>query len=329
MSTILVKGVLKQASAKDKGALIRSESEFRHWITKDGGGRFSADPDRYHLFISPACPWSHRVMLMRKLKGLCDVISVTLLDAIKGDNGWKFEHHSLPEWLEVSQEHFLYEVYLKADPEYTGKVSVPVLWDRKLDTIVSNDSGDIMRMFNTVFADYGQVDYDYCPPSRLPEIERINSYIHENITHNIYQAGFSSVQADYDDAVNKIFRAFDELDRRLSLQRYLAGNTLTEADLNFFTTLVRFDVVYYVHFKVCLHRVSDYEHLREYLRDLYQIPAIAETVDMEHIKRHYYRSHYELNPNGIIPAGPAVDFTSPHLRDYMGTNDVDTLAVEC
>ncbi|MBW8183529.1 glutathione S-transferase family protein [Shewanella nanhaiensis] len=328
MNKELINGVLKQVKQSERKAINSSESEFRNWIVKDDTGLFKAQPGRYHLFISPACPWSHRVMLMRKLKGLQDIISVTQLDAIKGENGWRFEHHSLPEWLEVSGEHFLYELYLQADPQYTGKVSVPVLWDKERETIVSNDSADIMRMFNNVFASYSKGDYDYSPPSRQPDINRINQYIHKHITNSIYQAGFATAQAEYDDAINKVFKAFDELNHRLSLHRYLVGNTLTEADLNFFTTLIRFDVVYFVHFKVCRHRVSDYVHLKEYLRDLYQTPAIAETVDMEHIKRHYYRSHKQLNPNGIIPSGPSVDLTSPHLRDYMGINNVEDYLIK-
>jgi putative glutathione S-transferase len=323
MNKILVNGILSQASTQSNEKFIRPESVFRNWITEDGTSRFKAEPNRYHLFISPACPWSHRVMLMRELKGLNRVISVTELDAIKGENGWQFSQQSFPEWLEASAKHFLYEVYQLADPLYTGRITVPVLWDKKLATIVSNESADIMRMLNVAFESYALSQYDYNPLNLQGEINQINKFIYENISNGVYKAGFATVQTHYNEAVNSLFKAFDELDRRLSMRRYLVGNILTEADLMFFTTLIRFDVIYFVHFKLCLHKISDYEHLSEYLRELYQIPGISKTVDIEHMKKHYYLSHKQLNPNGIIPIGPVFDFTSPHLRDYMGTNNIE------
>jgi len=292
-------------AAKD-GKFHRSQSQFR---CKIGDNLFPAERDRYHLYVSLACPWAHRTLIFRKLKGLEDIIPVTVVDPRMMDHGWQF---SEPEPL-YGFTH-MHQLYAKADPRYSGRVTVPVLWDKKQETIVCNESAETIRIFNTAFnALTGNTD-DYYPANLHKEIDAINAFVYDNINNGVYKCGFATVQNVYEEAFDALFAALDDLEIRLSGQRYLTGNHISEADWRLFTTLVRFDAVYYSHFKCNRQRISDFPNLWGYLRDLYQEPGIAETVNMEHIKRHYYYSHESINPTRIVPKGPILDFNAPHDR---------------
>lgn len=308
-------------TASTGGKFERKASSFRHWITKDGRAGpsgvsgFNAESGRYHLYVSLACPWAHRTVIYRKLKGLEDMISMSVVNAFMGDDGWTFE---LGEGvIEDTVNHAIYahEIYTKAAPDYTGRVTVPILWDKKTNTIVSNESAEIIRMFNSAFDDIGATELDFSPEHLLNDIDELNAFIYPTINNGVYRAGFATTQAAYDDAVAEVFGALETVEQRLSTQRYLIGDEITEADWRLFTTLIRFDAVYVGHFKCNLKRIVDYPNIWGYLRDLFQQPGVSETVNIDYIKAHYYGSHETINPTLIIPKGPELDFFSQHHRD--------------
>lgn len=311
-------------TASTGGHFKRTEAQFRNWVTQDGApgptgkGGFIAESGRYHLYVSLACPWAHRTLIMRQLKGLQEHIAVSVVHPLMLDNGWTFGI-DFPDATGDSlyQHEFLYQLYLHAKSDYTGRVTVPVLWDTQSHTIVSNESADIIRMFNTAFDDLGATPGDFYPAEKRPLIDELNSWIYPNVNNGVYKAGFATSQSAYDEAVNTVFNALDILDARLAQQRFLTGNTPTEADIRLWTTLVRFDPVYHTHFKCDKRRLSDYPNLFGFLRDIYQLPGIAQTVNMPHIRHHYYRSHGTINPHGIISIGPEQDLSTPHGRDSM------------
>ncbi|MCG3878474.1 glutathione S-transferase family protein [Psychrobacter sp. Ps6] len=305
------------------GRFEREDAGFRNWVTVDGSagptgvGGFKAESDRYHLYVSLACPWAHRTLVYRKLKGLEQIIPISVVHPFMGEHGWTFAEGEGVIADPLIHADYAYELYIKAKPNYTGRVTVPILWDKKTNTIVSNESSEIIRMFNSAFDEVGALAGDFSPASLLPEIDDINAFVYTTINNGVYKAGFSTTQEAYEEAVIELFAALDTLEARLADKRYLTGSTITEADWRLFTTLVRFDAVYVGHFKCNLRRIIDYPNLWGYLRDLYQVPGIAETVNMEHIKQHYYTSHANINPTRIIPIGPAIDFTTAHHRDQL------------
>ncbi len=296
-----------------EGAFRRQDSRFRNWLTPDGeagpDGKpgFKAEKGRYHLYVSLACPWAHRTLIFRELKQLQDYIDVTVVDPIMLENGWEMNDP-------LYDFNFLYQLYLKADSNYEGRVTVPVLWDKKTQTIVSNESSEIIRMFNTAFNELtGNVE-DYYPDSQRETIDEVNERIYHTINNGVYLAGFATTQAAYEEAFNKLFDSLDWVESRLSKQRYIAGDSITEADWRLFTTLIRFDAVYFGHFKTNRQMIANYPSISGYLRELYQVQGIAETVDFYHIKTHYYASHLMINPTGVVPTGPQQDFTIAHNR---------------
>jgi glutathionyl-hydroquinone reductase len=297
------------------GAFKRQESSFRHQVTADGSSGFKAEPGRYHLYVSLACPWAHRTLVVRRLKGLEEAIPVSVVDPHMGEQGWWFGEHPGGTPDRVSGKRFLHEVYTLADPGYTGRVTVPVLWDTRKRTIVNNESAEIIRMLNREFDAWGDASVDLYPERLREEIDRVNARIYEAVNNGVYKAGFATAQEVYERAFDALFEALDEMELRLSGRRYLVSDDApTEADWRFFTTLVRFDAVYHGHFKCNLRRIADYRNLSNYLRDLYQVPGVAGTVNLDHIKRHYYGSHPTINPTGIVPQGPELDFSAPHDR---------------
>jgi glutathionyl-hydroquinone reductase len=304
------------------GRFKRTEPKFRNWVTPDGSagpsgsGGFKAERGRYHLYVSLACPWAHRTVLFRKLKGLEDVISMTGVEPLMGDEGWQFGPDGDLDTVNGTQK--LNQIYLLTEPRYTGRVSVPVLWDKERRTIVNNESPEIIRMLNTAFDAFTNNRTDYYPAELRGEIDAVNALVFKNINNGVYRSGFASTQEAYEEAFLDLFGALDQLEGRLSRQRYLAGGAITEADWRLFTTLIRFDAVYVGHFKCNLRRIADYPNLSNYLRDLYQVPGVAETVNMDHIKRHYYGSMRNLNPSGVVPLGPALDFEAKHDRARFG-----------
>ncbi|WP_127168326.1 glutathione S-transferase family protein [Xanthomonas sp. BRIP62415] len=305
---------------KSGGRFERSQSQFRNWVTRDGSpgrhgeGGFQAAPGRYHLYVSLACPWAHRTLIFRRLKGLEAMIDVSVVNWLMRDQGWTFDPGPGVIADPVHHAKRLYEVYLNADPRYTGRVTVPVLWDRERNTVVSNESADIIRMFNSAFDEVGAAAGDFYPAPLREQIDEINARVYDTVNNGVYKAGFATTQAAYEEAVLPLFESLDWLDARLGRQRYLCGDQLTEADWRLFTTLVRFDAVYVGHFKCNLRRIADYPQLSGYLRELYQMPGIAETVNFQHIKHHYYQSHDMINPTGIVPLGPLLDLQAPHGR---------------
>jgi putative glutathione S-transferase len=313
-------------TAETRGKFVRSESQFRNWVTADGSpgpsgkGGFAAEPYRYHLYISRACPWAHRTLIFRLLKGLESMIEISSVNSFMGPEGWTFDAGPgvIPD--PINDARALYDVYLAADPRYSGRVTVPVLWDKHTETIVSNESAEIIRMFNSAFDSEGAARGDYYPEPLRAEIDEINSAVYSNVNNGVYKAGFATTQSAYEEAVVPLFETLDMLEQRLESRRYLIGAQITEADWRLFTTLVRFDTVYYFHFKCNLRRIVDYENLWRYLRDLYQHPGIAATVDLEFCKQHYFRSHESVNPTRIVPIGPDLDFTSPHRREQLGNS---------
>jgi glutathionyl-hydroquinone reductase len=318
---LLVDGAWQDTDMRTKdGHFIRRPTNFHNYVTADGSpeptgkGGFPAEAGRYHLYVSLACPWAHRTLILRKLKKLDDVISVSVTKALLGSRGWEFgsEPGATPD--SVNGKATLAEIYVIADPHYSGRVSVPVLWDKKQKTIVNNESAEIIRMLNSAFDAFTDVRTDYYPPHLREEIDGINALIYETVNNGVYASGFATSQAAYEEAARKVFATLDQLEARLSRQRYLVGRQITEADWRLFTTLVRFDAVYYSHFKCNLRRIIDYPNLWNYLRELYQVPGVAETVNLDHIKRHYYGSHRNVNPTGIVPIGPLIDFKLPHDR---------------
>lgn len=302
------------------GRFEREDAGFRNWVTVDGSagpsgvGGFKAEANRYHLYVSLACPWAHRTTIYRKLKGLEDMISLSVVHPFMGDKGWTFAEGAGVIADTIVNASYLYEVYVAAKPDYTGRVTVPILWDKKTNTIVSNESSEIIRMLNSAFDEVGATAVNFLPAELLAEIDKVNEFVYSAINNGVYKAGFATTEAAYKEAVVVLFDALDTLEARLADQRYLLGDTITEADWRLFTTLVRFDAVYVGHFKCNIRRIVDYPNLWGYLRDLYQVPGIDETVSIEHIKAHYYTSHANINPTRIIPVGPVLDFNEPHDR---------------
>lgn len=308
---------------KTGGRFQRQDSAFRNWITADGSAGpsgdsgFKAEAGRYHLYVSLACPWAHRSLIFRKLKKLEEIIPLSVVHWHMGDEGWTFQEGRgvIPD--SVNGADRLYEVYLKAKPDYTGRVTVPVLWDKKRETIVSNESAEIIRMFNSAFDGLTGSTLDFYPGHLRAEIDTVNEAIYSKVNNGVYKAGFATSQQAYEEAFDALFATLDDLEQRLARQRYLAGGRITEADWRLFTTLLRFDAVYHGHFKCNLKRLVDYPNLWAYTRELYQVPGVAETVDLFHIKHHYYGSHPTVNPSGIVPKGPAIDFDTPHNREAL------------
>ncbi len=303
------------------GKFVRKASAFRNWVTQDGSpgpsgeGGFAAEESRYHLYVSLACPWAHRTLVFRKLKGLEDLIPVTVVDHFMGNQGWTMSGADGSTIDEVNNATRLHEIYTRADPQYSGRVTVPVLWDKHGNTIVSNESSEIIRMFNSAFNHLTGNETDYFPPALHEEIDAVNDDVYNNINNGVYKCGFATSQEAYDEAFHHLFDALSRMEERLEFNRYLLGDELTEADWRLFTTLVRFDAVYVGHFKCNKKRIADHPNLSNYLRELYQMEGIAETVNMDHIKKHYFGSHKTINPTGIVPNGPKLDLTSPHDRD--------------
>jgi putative glutathione S-transferase len=305
-----------------RGHFIREFSKFRHWITPDGKpgpsgeGGFRAEPNRYHLFVSPSCPWAHRTIIMRKLKRLEGIISMSIADQPKTE-GWAYSE-AIDDFQPCTDGVFrLYQVYAATDANYTGKVTVPTLWDRQRKRIVNNESSEIIRMFNSAFNAFTDISYDFYPESLRAEIDRVNEFVYSDLNNGVYRAGFAQSQEAYEEAARKVFHALDTLEQRLANQRYLGGDRITVADWRAFPTLLRFDLVYYSHFKCNLRRVQDYPNLANYLRELYQWPGIKETFNLEKIKAGYY-SQRNVNPTGIVPLGPILDHLErPHDRQRL------------
>ena len=303
------------------GRFVRSESPFRNWVTPDGApgpsgeGGYRAEPGRYHLYVSYACPWAHRTLIFRALKGLTEMIDVSVVHWFMGDEGWTFEPDEdgvVGDKLGGARR--LYEVYLRANPTMTGRVTVPILWDKQRETIVSNESAEIIRMFNSAFVGAGAAAGDYYPEPLRPEIDALNARIYETVNNGVYRCGFATTQAAYDEAVEPLFETLEFLDARLADRRFLLGDAPTEADWRLFPTLVRFDPVYVGHFKCNRKRLVDYDNLWGFARDLYQWPGIAETINFDHNRKHYYGSHETVNPTRIVPVGPTIDWSAPHDR---------------
>ncbi|HXI69958.1 MAG TPA: glutathione S-transferase family protein [Verrucomicrobiae bacterium] len=310
MNTVHVKGV-------DTGEFRRQPDAFRSWVTADNSSPFPAAPGRYHLYISLACPWACRTLIVRKLKRLEQAVGVTVADPVRDERGWAFRDGPGFGRDTVNGFQFLSEAYLAADAKYSGHVSVPVLWDNETRQIVNNSEDDICRMFNGVFSRFGDSAVDLFPADLADEQERLSAFIYENVNNGVYQAGFATTQTAYEKAVRAVFAALDQLEERLGNRRYLFGNHIVETDWRLFCTLIRFDAVYHGHFKCNLRRIVDYPNLDEYLRDLYQQPGIAETVNFDHIKRHYYLTHDDINPTRIVPVGPILDLQRPHGRERL------------
>ncbi|SFD17411.1 putative glutathione S-transferase [Thiohalospira halophila DSM 15071] len=321
---LLVEGELHEGwleQEQEGGEFVRKAQPFRNWITPDGSpgptgeGGFPAEAGRYHLYVSYACPWAHRVLAVRALKGLESMISVDVVNPVMGSKSWDFAT-DFPGTTgdTVNGAEYLYENYLRADPKVTGIVTVPCLWDKERGTIVNNESADLVRMLGSAFDGVDARPLDLYPEDLQEAIEALNEFIYEDVNNGVYRAGFATAQDAYEAAWERLFEALDRLEEHLGEQTWLTGGRVTEADWRLFTTLVRFDAVYYSHFKCNARRLMDYPELWDYTRALYQTPGIAETVRMDHIKHHYYRSHPSLNPTGIVPAGPLLDFEAPTRR---------------
>ena len=308
------------APETEGGRFVRPDSPFRNWVSRDGDSGFPAEAGRYHLYVSLACPWAHRTLILRKLKGLEEAITVSVVDPIMGDQGWHFSDGPgcVPDT--VNGCDYLREVYVLGDPRYTGRVTVPLLWDKVAGAAVSNESADIIRMLNSEFDDIADDRIDFYPPDLRDAIERINAWVYDDINNGVYKTGFAQTQSAYEEAYDALFAALDGVEGRLGEHRYLVGNRVTEADWRLFTTLVRFDPVYVGHFKCNRQRIADFPNLANYLRELYQVPGVAETVNLDHIKRHYYGSHPGLNPTGIVPKGPVLDYGAAHDRDRFASS---------
>ncbi len=302
---------------KSGGRFERPQTAFRDAVRADGSSAFAPEAGRYHLYVSLACPWAHRTLIFRKLKRLEQAISVDVVHWHMAENGWEFGNQDGDDATtgdRVLGKDFLHQVYTTARPDYTGRVTVPVLWDKQSNTIVSNESAEIIRMLNGAFDEWGDAEVDFYPEALRSEIEAVNEPIYHRVNNGVYKAGFATTQSAYDQAFAELFETLDELEARLGRQRYLAGEVITEADWRLFTTLLRFDPVYHGHFKCNLRRLVDYPNLWGYTRELYQVPGVAETVNLHHIKQHYYASHRSVNPTGIVPRGPEIDFSVPHGR---------------
>lgn len=302
------------------GRFVRKQSSFRNWVTADGSagpsgqGGFKAEAGRYHLYISHACPWANRTMIFRAIKGLEQMIDVSVVNWLMEKDGWTFDPAPGVIGDPVNNAQFLWQVYVAAEAKYNGRVTVPILWDKKTKTIVSNESEEIIRMFNSAFDDIGTVEGDYYPLAMREEINAINARVYSDVNNGVYKAGFATSQSVYGEEVTKLFDTLEWLEEKLSKSRYLLGDKITEADWRLFTTLVRFDKVYVGHFKCNIKRIADYPNLFGFVRELYQYPGVAGTVNFEHIKNHYYMSHESINPTRIVPVGPDVDFNGAHGR---------------
>lgn len=311
------KWISQREQEDSEGKFIRPSTTFRDKITADGSSGFKAEAGRYHLYISWACPWACRTAIMRQLKGLEDIIGLSVVAAEIHENSWEFtdEPGTIPDT--VNHTDYLWQLYLKAEPSYTGRVTVPVLWDKQKETIVNNESREIIRMFDTEFKEFSKQDADFYPKDLQKVVDETIDAIYQPINNGVYRAGFATSQSAYDEGVTELFNALDYWEKILGEQRYLCGNKVTEADWCMFTTLFRFDAVYYVHFKCNIHRIVDYPNLWNYLKELYQIPGVKETCNLDHIKRHYYISHPNVNPHQIVPKGPIINFDEPHNRDKI------------
>lgn len=317
-------------SSIDGGEYRRKDSQFRNWITADGSagpsgiGGFQAEAGRYHLYVSLACPWAHRTLIFRQLKGLEDIITVSVVHPDMHENGWSFKHDEASAELygttgdDLYGSQFLSERYLQNAPDYTGVISVPVLWDKHKEVIVNNESSEIIRMLNSAFNQITGNESDYYPVHLQAEIDQVNELVYHKVNNGVYKSGFATTQEAYDNNVKQLFSALQELDDKLATQRYLVGDKLTEADWRLWSTLVRFDSVYHTHFKCNLNLIKEFSHLYGYMLELYQMPNIAKTVNAAHIKRHYYASHLAINPYGIVPLGHQQDWYAPHHRELIG-----------
>lgn len=308
-----------------QGRFNRMPTQFRNWISADGSSGFKAEPNRYHLYVSLGCPWAHRTVIMWKLKGLEEIITLSIVDPVITENGWVFSDYVGCISDPVNGAAYLREVYLKADPHYTGRVTVPVLWDKQTATIVNNESRQIIRMFDTEFAAFAKADVNFYPEDLQQDIDKTIDAIYQPINNGVYQTGFANSQAAYEEAVTELFQALDYWEEVLEAQRYLCGTQITEADWCLFTTLLRFDSAYYGLFKCNLRRLVDYPKLWNYLTDLYQQPGVKDVCNIDHIKLLYYKGLPQLNPPQIVPTGPLIDFDAPHNRDHL-TSSVQNLA---
>ncbi|WP_396610504.1 glutathione S-transferase family protein [Haloferax sp. S1W] len=311
------------AANNEDGEFERQTTTFRNWVGEDD--QFPVESGRYHLYISRACPWAHRTAMARALLGLEDVISLSLVDPVRIDDGWEFSEES-PDPL--YGEEFLRDVYLRADDEFTGRVTVPVLWDKERETIVNNESREIMRMLTTAFAEHATTDVDLLPDGAEDEVDRLIDEVYDPINNGVYRAGFATTQEAYENAVTELFDALDHWEAVLDDQRFLAGDTLTEADIAMFVTLIRFDHVYHTHFKCNKKAIHEYDNLWNYTKELYQLPGVEKTVNMDHIVRHYFVSHGDINPKRIYAVGPDLDFTEPHDRDRLDTDLPPAIAAD-
>lgn len=305
------------------GRFVRSNSQFRNWITptgdpgKSGAGGFIAAPGRYHLYVSLACPWAHRTLIFRRLKGLESLIPVSVVSPLMLDHGWTFDKTSGSTGDDLYGKDFMYQIYTMADPKYTGRVTVPVLWDTEKKTIVNNESTEIIEMFNSAFDGVGAKHGNFFPAESLSLMQELDSWIYDTVNNGVYKCGFATSQVAYDENVYPLFESLDRLEGILETKRYLTGKQLTASDIRLFTTLIRFDHVYVTHFKTDKKRIVDYPNLFGYLCDIYQIPGVAETVNLYHIRNHYFRSHPTINPYGLLPIGPSIDWTKPHGREKL------------
>ncbi|WP_105213445.1 glutathione S-transferase family protein [Pseudoalteromonas sp. T1lg22] len=324
-------GLLVQGQWRDQwydtessqGEFNREAAQLRNWVTADGEAGpsgeagFKAQRGRYHLYVSLACPWAHRTLIFRQLKGLEDYIDVSVVSPDMLSNGWTFNRGEGSSGDALFASEFMHQIYTRNKADYSGRVTVPVLWDKQTNRIVSNESAEIIRMFNSAFNALTGDEQDFYPQELRSEIDEINAFVYENINNGVYRAGFATTQRAYEQAFDALFKALDHLELRLSKQRYLVGNRLTEADWRLFTTLIRFDAVYFGHFKCNLRSIESYPNLSQYVRELYQHPGVADTTDFNHIKRHYYFSHGQINPTRVVPKGPRLDFTRPHNRRFF------------
>ncbi|MCX2833355.1 glutathione S-transferase family protein [Microbulbifer thermotolerans] len=320
---LLVKGKWQDQwydTAKHRGEFVREAAQLRNWITADGSpgpsgeGGFAAEKGRYHLYVSLACPWAHRTLIFRKLKGLEDYISVSVVSPYMREHGWTFATEEGATGDALYGADYLYQLYIRNKADYSGRVTVPVLWDKQRACVVSNESSEIIRMFNSAFDGLTGNSADFYPQALRGDIDAINAIVYENVNNGVYRAGFATTQAAYEHAYERLFDTLEQLEQRLANNRYLCGDRITEADWRLFTTLVRFDPVYHGHFKCNKQRMADYPNLWAYTRELYQWPGVAATVDFHHIKTHYYASHATINPSGIVPKGPELDYAAPHNR---------------
>lgn len=316
-------GLLVEGKWKDEwydtkstgGHFIRKDSQFRNWITADGSAGptgeagFKVEPNRYHLYVSLACPWACRALIMRSIKGLEDMISISVVNPLMVEHGWTFAEEDGVIGDPVLNADYMHQIYTHVDPTYSGRVTVPVLYDLKQDKIVNNESSEILRMLNSAFNDVGAKEGDYSPDSLMADIDEINELVYHKINNGVYKAGFATSQEVYEEEVDKVFEGLDEVEALLGKQAYLVGDKITEADWRLFTTLIRFDPVYYGHFKCNLKHVYEYPNIWRYTKELYNWPGVAETVDFRHIKEHYYRSHKTINPTGVVPKGPTLDLS--------------------